>query len=49
MKRILRSPAFWLTTLLSLFAIAPFLHPGYFWSANDARHDVFFILEYNLS
>ncbi|NOZ71313.1 MAG: hypothetical protein GXP38_05265 [Chloroflexi bacterium] len=49
MKRVLRSPAFWLTTLLSLFAIAPFLHPGYFWSANDARHDVFFILQYNLS
>lgn len=49
MKRVLRSPALWMTLLLSLFAVAPFLHPGYFWSANDARHDVFFILQYNLS
>ncbi len=27
-------------------AILPFLTPGYFWNANDARHDVYFIFEY---
>jgi len=35
--------------LLALFAIAPFLKPGYFWAAHDARHDVYFILQYNIT
>ncbi len=35
--------------LLTLFAIAPFLKPGYFWAAHDARHDVYFILQYNIT
>ena len=35
--------------LLTLFAIAPFLRPGYFWAAHDARHDVYFILQYNIT
>ncbi|HIQ04903.1 MAG TPA: hypothetical protein EYH31_04305 [Anaerolineae bacterium] len=38
-----------LVLLLSLFAIGPFLQPGYFWGAHDARHDVYFLLEYDRS
>jgi len=37
----------WLALLLSLFAMAPFLLPGYFWGANDARHHVYFLFEYD--
>ncbi len=37
----------WLAMLLSIFAIAPFLLPGYFWGANDARHHVYFLFEYD--
>ncbi len=36
-----------LVLLLCLFAIAPYLEPGYFWSAHDARHDVYFLFEYD--
>lgn len=32
---------------LCLFAIAPYLEPGYFWSAHDARHNVYFLFEYD--
>ena len=40
--------AFWgLTLALTIFAIAPFLLPGYFWGANDARHHVYFLFEYD--
>lgn len=49
MKKLLRSPGLYLSLLLTLFALAPFWHPGYFWAANDARHDVFFIQQYHLS
>ncbi len=35
--------------LLTIFAIAPLLRPGYFWAAHDARHDVYFILQYNIT
>ena len=49
MPRFLRSPSFWATTLLCAFALAPLLRPGYFWGAHDARHDVYFILQYNLT
>lgn len=38
---------FWLTLALSTFAVAPFLLPGYFWGANDARHHVYFLFEYD--
>ena len=27
--------------------MAPFLLPGYFWGANDARHHVYFLFEYD--
>jgi hypothetical protein len=37
---------FWLTLALTAFAVAPFLLPGYFWGANDARHHVYFLFEY---
>ncbi|MCD6291065.1 MAG: hypothetical protein J7M34_11225, partial [Anaerolineae bacterium] len=36
-----------LVILLCLFAIAPYMKPGYFWSAHDARHDVYFLFEYD--
>ncbi len=49
MPRFYRSPSFWATTLLCIFAIAPLMRPGYFWGAHDARHDVYFILQYNLT
>lgn len=49
MPRFYRTPSFWATTLLCIFAIAPLLRPGYFWGAHDARHDVYFILQYNVT
>ena len=42
-----RDGLFWLTLGLTVFALAPFLLPGYFWSANDARHHVYFLFEYD--
>ena len=41
----------WVATLLAfaLFAIGPLLRPGYHWSAQDARHNVYFLLEYDRS
>jgi hypothetical protein len=42
-----RDPLFWLTLALTIFAVAPFLLPGYFWGANDARHHVYFLFEYD--
>ena len=47
--KTLRSPYFWTAMLLSIFAVAPLLRPGYFWAAHDARHDVYFILQYNIT
>ncbi len=35
-----------LLVLACLPAVWPFFTPGYFWNANDARHDVYFIFEY---
>ncbi len=39
----------WVGVLLLLMvpAILPFVQPGYFWNANDARHDAYFIFEYD--
>ncbi len=42
-----RDGLFWLTLALTIFAIAPFMLPGYFWGANDARHHVYFLYEYD--
>jgi len=42
-----RDGFFWLALGLTIFAAAPFLLPGYFWGANDARHHVYFLFEYD--
>ena len=42
-----RDGLFWLALALTLFAVAPFLLPGYFWGANDARHHVYFLFEFD--
>ena len=42
-----RDGLFWLTLALTVFAIAPFMLPGYFWGANDARHQVYFLFEFD--
>ncbi|MGL4650747.1 MAG: 6-pyruvoyl-tetrahydropterin synthase-related protein, partial [Caldilineaceae bacterium] len=42
-----RDPLLALTLLVSLFAVAPFWLPGYFWGANDARHHVYFLHQFN--
>lgn len=44
-----RDPLFWFTLALTAFAVAPFTLPGYFWGANDARHHVYFLFEYDRS
>ncbi len=35
-----------LVILACVPAVLPFAKPGYFWNANDARHDAYFIFEY---
>ncbi len=45
MKRI--DPYLILLCLFSLFAIGPLLAPGYFWSAHDGRHSVYFLFEFD--
>lgn len=42
-----RDPILWFTTALTIFGVAPFLQPGYHWGANDARHHVYFLFEFN--
>lgn len=42
-----RDGLFWLALLLTAFAVAPFALPGYFWGANDARHHVYFLFEFD--
>jgi hypothetical protein len=32
---------------LTLFAVAPFFQPGYFWGAHDARHHVYFLHQFD--
>ena len=43
----------WFTLALvlvsALIVISPLLQPGYFWGAHDARHDVYFIFQYDKS
>lgn len=40
-------PNLLLVILFSLFTIGPLLQPGYFWDAHDARHTVYFLLEFD--
>jgi hypothetical protein len=42
-----RDSFLWLALAFSIFAVAPFLQPGYFWGANDARHHVYFLFEFD--
>src|SRR5205823_8736983 len=35
--------------LLCAFALGPLLHPEYFWGAHDARHSVYFLVEFERS
>lgn len=42
-----RDPLLWLTLALTIFAMAPLLQPGYHWGANDARHHVYFLFEFD--
>jgi hypothetical protein len=36
-----------LAPLLSVFAVGPLTRPGYFWGAHDARHSVYFLVEFD--
>jgi hypothetical protein len=40
-------PNIWLILALSVFAWAPLLTPAYFFNAHDARHSVFFLVEFD--
>lgn len=42
-------PYLFLTLLLTVFALAPLLQPGYFWGTHDARHNVYFLFEFDRS
>ena len=44
-KRV--DPYFLLLLFFSIFAIGPLLGPGYFWSAHDGRHSVYFLFEFD--
>ena len=35
--------------VFALIVISPLLQPGYFWGAHDARHDAYFIFQYDKS
>jgi hypothetical protein len=50
LRALLRPSIFGLLVLLfGLIAIGPLLQPGYFWGAHDARHDVYFLFQYDKS
>ena len=40
-------PNLYLLLLLSLFAWAPLLTPAYFFNAHDAKHSIFFLVEFD--
>jgi len=42
-------PYLLLALALVIFALGPLLLPGYFWGAHDARHDVYFLFEWDRS
>ena len=46
MKRAHWLPIF-AVMLLAIPALAPFAQPGYFWGAHDARHNVYFLFEFD--
>jgi uncharacterized membrane protein len=47
LHQLLGDSALWLTLGLTVFAWAPLLSPGYFFKAHDARHSVFFLVEFD--
>ncbi len=50
MRRIAQWDYNWLlVALLAILAVAPLTQPGYFWTANDARHSVYFLVEFDRS
>ena len=48
-KRWKIDPYLLLTLLLTVFALGPLLQPGYSWGAHDARHNVYFLFEFDRS
>jgi len=46
-RRLLRSPEVLLLLILTLPAVLPLAAPGYFFGAHDARHSVFFLVEFD--
>jgi len=47
MKRFRLSPDIFLLLALTVFAWAPLLTPAYFFEAHDAKHSVFFLVEFD--
>ncbi len=44
-----RDPHLWLALLLAVPAMLPLFAPGYFMKAHDARHSIFFLVEFDRS
>ncbi|MGE5603148.1 MAG: 6-pyruvoyl-tetrahydropterin synthase-related protein [Nitrososphaerales archaeon] len=44
-----RDPHLWLALLLAIPAMLPVFAPGYFMKAHDARHSIFFLVEFDQS
>lgn len=40
-------PSLWILLALSLFAWGPLLNPAYFFAAHDARHSIFYLVEFD--
>ena len=48
-KRVSVDWTWLLVVLLTVFAVAPLAQPGFFWGAHDARHSVYFLVEFDRS
>ncbi|MDH7485596.1 MAG: 6-pyruvoyl-tetrahydropterin synthase-related protein [Anaerolineae bacterium] len=46
-RRLLSQPEIWLLLALTLPAVLPLTAPAYFFGAHDARHSVFFLVEFD--
>ncbi len=40
-------PQIWILLAFSIFAWGPLLHPAYFFNAHDARHSIFYLVEFD--
>ncbi len=47
LRRVYANPHAWLALLLVIPAMLPLFAPGYFFKAHDARHSVFFLVEFD--